>query len=368
MDSLSPSFRRLALTVVATLCLGAAPALAQVTPAAGSTPPDDTPSIKVGSTVFLDYTFQSSPKGTDADGNTISPNAFDVGRAYININGKVSHLFEFRVTPDVTKETGSGSSVNGSYVFRVKYAFGQINLGDWLPHGSWIRFGMNQTPYLDFMEGIYRYRFQGTMAAERAGYITSSDAGVSLHVNFPHNYGDVHVGFYNGDGYSHFETSNEKAFQGRVSVRPAPRSPIWKGLRLTGFLIEDHYVKNAPRRRGILAGTYEQKYATLGVEYFTARDQKSATLAEVTGNGYSIWFMPKSTTGWEGLVRYDHVKPSKGVSATRNMTIAGVSYWFPHTGGPTAAILLDYEQVDSNSYTPAVPTQKRVYVHMLVNF
>jgi hypothetical protein len=153
-----------------------------------------------------------------------------------------------------------------------------------------------------------------------------------------------------------------------VSVRPVPRSPVWKGLRLTGFFIEDHYVKDAPRRRGIFAGTYEHQYATLGVEYFTARDQKSATLAEVTGNGYSIWIEPKAPTGWQGFLRFDHVKPAKGASATRNMAIAGVAYWFPHTGGPTSAILFDYEQVDSNNFAPAVDTQKRVYVHMLVNF
>jgi hypothetical protein len=41
-------------------------AFAQVTPGAGSTPPDDTPSIRVGAVIYPDYTFQSSPETTQS--------------------------------------------------------------------------------------------------------------------------------------------------------------------------------------------------------------------------------------------------------------------------------------------------------------
>ena len=85
----------------------AAPARAQVTPAAGYTPPDDTPSIRVGATIFADYTYQTTPEVTDADGNAVNPSAFNVARAYINITGNISHLLAFRITPDITRETGS---------------------------------------------------------------------------------------------------------------------------------------------------------------------------------------------------------------------------------------------------------------------
>jgi hypothetical protein len=351
------------------LLLGAVPALAQVTPAAGYTPPDDTPSIKIGTTIYLDWYTQSSPKAVDSDGNEYSPSQFEVGRAYINVTGNVSHLFSFRVTPDVARDTGGGSALNGSYVLRLKYVFGQINLDDWMTHGSWIRFGLNQTPYLDFMEGIYGYRFQGTMAAERVGLITSSDAGVSFHYNLPKNFGDFHVGVYNGEGYSHFQgNNNQMSFQGRVSVRPLPRQPIMKGLRVTGFFIRDSYVKDGPRNRGIVTGTFEHPYATAGIEYFTAADQRSVETAEVDSRGYSIWVIPKSKIGWQGLIRYDHYLPDKSMSGKRNMVIAGVSYWFPHTGSATAALLLDYEQVNYDDFTPPQDPQKRLYLHALVNF
>ena len=31
---------------------------------------------------------------------------FDVARAYINITGKISHLVAFRITPDITRQSG----------------------------------------------------------------------------------------------------------------------------------------------------------------------------------------------------------------------------------------------------------------------
>jgi len=55
--------------MVLPLCTG--PAFAQVTPAAGYTPPDDTPSFKVGTVIYADYTYQEEPTTIDADGNTI---------------------------------------------------------------------------------------------------------------------------------------------------------------------------------------------------------------------------------------------------------------------------------------------------------
>ena len=159
-------------------------AVAQVTPAAGYVPPDDTPAIRIGVTIFADYTVQPEPKGTDVDGNTFTPNAFNVGRAYLNVTGQINHMIQFRVTPDIVRETGTGSSLNGSYTYRLKYAFAQFNMDDWMTRGSWARFGMQQTPWVDFMETVYRYRFQGTIFEDRESYLSSSDVGATFHYNF----------------------------------------------------------------------------------------------------------------------------------------------------------------------------------------
>ena len=365
-------------TALAAALISIAPALAaaQVTPAAGYTPPDDTPSVRVGATIFTDYTFTQSPEITDADGNTVRANAFNVGRAYININGNVSHIVAFRITPDISRETGTGSSLNGSLVFRVKYAFLQTNLDDWMWRGSWARLGIQQTPVVDFEEGIYRYRFQGTVFVEREGYLTSSDAGVSFHTNLPQNYGEIHAGFYNGEGYSRAEVNNEKAFQIRGTVRPLPMGAIARGLRITGFWDADNYIKNGPKRRAMLTTTFEHPHLNAGFDYLDASDKTTSNPTVVNpkldARGYSFWATPRSTQGFEGLFRFDHVTPNRGTAAEvhRNRTIAGGAYWFPHQGAVSAAVLLDFEQVKARTTTgtPSIPTQKRIAVHGLINF
>src|SRR3954469_16016160 len=242
-------------------------ASAQVTPAAGYTPPDDTPSVKVGVTLYTDFTYQQSPTATDADGNTINPSGFNVQRSYINVTGNLNHIVSFRITPDVTRESGlitlgSGSTIgNDSLIFRIKYAFGQVNLDDWMPKGSWVRFGIQQTPLLDYEEGIYRYRFQGTTFTEREGFYNSADAGASFHLNFPKNYGEIHAGYYNGEGYAKTDPNDQKAVEIRGTIRPfATMAPVLRGLRITGFYFGDNYNKDSERTRAVGQVTFEHKY------------------------------------------------------------------------------------------------------------
>lgn len=364
---------RVAALAAAACLLLAAPARAQVTPAAGYTPPDDTPSIRVGATIFADYTIQQEPKIKDAAGNEVTLNSFNVARSYINVTGNISHLIAFRVTPDVTRETGVGSSLNGSLTFRLKYAYAQFNLDDWMTRGTWVRFGQQQTPWVDFAEGLYRYRFQGQVFTERDGFLSSSDFGVSFHYSVPGNYGDIHTGVYNGETYTQPELNNQKGYMIRGTVRPLPMHPLLRGLRITGFWDQDAYVKNGDRHRGIINATFEHAYVNGSFEYLTARDQRPVSLPPPTfqtteARGWSAWVNPKTTKGWEGLLRYDHLEPNKNAPGTRKRTIGGVAYWFPHQGSVSTALLLDIDNTDNEGFVPAQVRQRRLGVHMLVNF
>jgi hypothetical protein len=358
---------RLALAAAA-LLVAAVPSPAQVTPAAGYTPPDDTPSIKVGATIFADYTYQVEPEIIDADGNVVNLNGFNVSRTYINVTGSISHLLAFRITPDIVRESGVGSSVNGSLTFRLKYGYAQLNLDDWMPKGSWVRLGIQQTPWVDFEEGVYRYRFQGTIFADREGFLSSSDAGASFRTAFPRNYGDVHVGIYNGETYTRPEANDQKAIQIRGTVRPLPAAPTLRALRFTAFYDADSYVRNGDRKRFIAAATFEHKYVNAAAQYLDTKDRTSITRLVVNGTGYSVWVTPKFTHGFEGLVRYDDLQPDEDVDAHRKRTIAGLAYWLPHQGSVSSAVLLDYEQVNNRGFLPELPDQKRVALHALVNF
>jgi hypothetical protein len=352
---------------------------AQVTPAAGYTPPDDTPSIRVGVTIYTDYTYTDSPQAKDTDGNVINPSAFNVSRAYINVTGNISHLISFRITPDIVRQSGlitlaaPNTISNDSLVYRVKYTFAQINLDDWMTRGSWVRLGIQQTPLIDYEEGIYRYRFQGTTFTEREGFYNSADAGASFHWNFPQNYGEVHAGIYNGEGYTKTDPNDQKAFEIRGSVRPfATGAPILRGLRVTGFYFGDHYIKNAERTRAVFQATFEHNYINAGYDYINSHDQTSIAARDVQGKGWSFWATPRKPwangSSIEALLRYDHESPDTATSQVRPRTIVGVAYWFPHQGNVSTAFMLDYDGQKFNNYATAQPDQTKIAVHALVNF
>ncbi|PYS93441.1 MAG: hypothetical protein DMF50_13485 [Acidobacteria bacterium] len=370
--------------VAAAALLAGPPSLAQVTPAAGYTPPDDTPTIKVGATIFTEYSYQDEPLASAVDGTTTKtyhPAAFNVTRAYINITGNISHNVSFRVTPDVSRLTTTttglaagekvSTSLDGSLTYRLKYAYGQFNLDDKWTKGSWVRLGVHHTPYVDWEEGIYRYRFQGQIFVEREGFMSSSDFGLSAHYSAPGNFGDVHVGYYNGDTYSKAEANDQKAIQIRGTLRPMPQAGVLKGLRLTAFYDADNYIQGDARRRFIYTATFEHKYVNAGFEHLDAADRSGPVVpaaAEVKSQGYSVWVVPRSPKGWEGLLRFDHLKPNKNVDAAKDRKIAGVAYWFHSLQAPaTAALLLDYENVTYDTAL-AKPDEKRYGLHALFNF
>ncbi len=359
---------RIKLAIFVAALLMAIPAVAQVTPAAGGTPPDDTPSVKVGGTIFGDYTYVDSPLSTDADGNRVHPSSFNIVRAYINVTGQITHRITFRITPDIARETGSGSSLSGSQNYRLKYAYGQFNLDDWTTKGSWIRLGVQQTPYIDYEEGIYRYRFQGAVFVDREGFLSSSDAGLSGHWNFPGGYGDVHGGFYNGETYARAEANDQKAFMIRGSLRPFPLGGVWKGLRLTAFYDGDNYVQNAKRQRFIANATFEHKWFNAGFDWLHAKDRTSRRNAQVDADGYSIWVTPKLPHNFELLLRRDELKPNKNTDQKRTRDIFGVAYWMPQRSGVTSAILLDYDSLSQSGFATPRPDDTRYALKVLLNF
>ena len=359
--------RRSLFAAVAVSAALAAGALAQTVPAA-ATPPNDTPNFKVGATIFADYTYLQSPETTDAEGNTIHSNSFNVSRAYINFIGNLNHLIGFRITPDIIRDSSSGSSLNGSIAFRLKYAFAQLNLDDWTTHGSWVRFGLQQTPWIDYAEGVYRYRFQGPTFVDREGYLASSDLGFSGHYNFPGNYGDLHAGFYNGEGYNHPEANNEKSFQMRGTLRPVPTGGVAKGLRLSGFIDEDHYQEGAKKTRYLGQVSFESSWFNAAAEYLSAKDQISQLATTSDASGYSVWVTPKFGGGWEALLRHDEIKPNKSTSLKRKHDIAGIAYWFQHMHGVQTALMLDYDSYKQAGVTSAPPKTTAYGVKMLVNF
>jgi hypothetical protein len=340
--------------------------------AAGQTPPpppDDSPSIKVGVQLFADYTVTEQPKLVDADGHAVTLNQFEIGRSYINVTGNISRTIAFRITPDITRETGVGSALNGSYAFRLKFAYVQWNLDEHLTPGSYARFGMQPTPWVGFMDDVYRYRFQGQGLEEREGFLPSADAGAAFHYNLPSDYGDVHGGVYNGDGYTKVEPNDQKGWMLRGTLRPLPRSGIAHGLRVSAFVDRDMYVKNAERHRVAAAVTFEHRFLNAAFDYLAARDRTLSAATPTEARAWTLWATPRTSKGWEGLLRYDQVQPDTShLGQKKKRTIAGVAYWFPHQGDVSTALLFDVDNLKFDGFTSTPPTQRRFALHALLNF
>jgi hypothetical protein len=347
------------------------PCAAQAPPAAAApaAAPADTPSIRVGVQVFADYTVQAEPKIRDAAGNEVTLDAFQIGRSYINVTGNITRNISFRVTPDVARESGVGSSLNGSYTFRLKYAFAQWSFEDHLGKGAFARFGMQPTPWIEFFDSVYRYRFQGPGFEDREGFLSPSDVGASFHYALPGNYGDVQAAVFNGETYSHPEVNDQKAVQIRGTLRPAPGAAVLRGLRVTGFWDHDAYVESADRRRAIVAVTFEHPHLHAGFDYLATTDRTAATRTAIEGRGWSAFVTPRTSQGWEGLVRFDHLQPDKTVSAqVKKRIIAGLSYWFRQEGTVASALLFDVDNTTFDGFTSVQPTQRKFALHALVSF
>lgn len=355
-----------AAAAAAALILCAARAGAQ-TGAVPASP--DTPSVKLGVLLFTDYTIQRAPKVVDSDKNTVTLSAFQIGRAYINVTGNISRTIAFRVTPDVARETGAGSSLNGSYVYRLKYAYAQWNLDTHLTPGSFARFGMQQSPWIDMVDTVYRYRFQGPVFVDREGYLSPADSGATVRYVFPRGYGDVHAGFFNGENYQHPEVNDQKGFQIRASVRPLPRHGVLNGLRFSAFRTQDAYVRNGERDRSILAATLEHPHVHAGFEYLSAADRPSAAGRSVHARGWTTFVTPITGHGWEGLLRFDRLTPDRAApDQAKRRGIGGVSYWFPHRGNVATALMFDVDAVHYSHFTVPRADERRFAVHSMISF
>jgi hypothetical protein len=372
---------RCGLALGATLVAG--PARAQVTPTPTTPPPDDNPSVRVGGTLFADFTKTIAPTITDAGGATVSPSAFNVARAYINVTGQLNHLFAFRITPDIVRETTAGSAIAGSMTLRLKYGYMQMHLDDWLWRGTFVRAGMIQTPYVDFEESVYRYRFQGPTFTDREGYLTSSDYGAVARTLLPRGYGEIYGGLYNGEGFARADPNDQKAVELRATIRPLPSSNLPRGLRVTAFYSGDHTVKNADRRRATAIVTFEHRFLNMAWSWLDAVDQATPTAPRVAGRGQSFWITPRAPLGpppvappagmvrasLEGLFRYDRLEPDREHPGLKQRWISGVAYWpRMRSAAYSAAFLLDFERVTYDDFETARPNERKLAVHMLVAF
>ena len=328
---------------------------AQTPPAPAPAP--DYPIVRVGVLSYVQYDAELK--------NRDDYNNFDVTRAYLNINGQLAQNVRFRLTPDVRRAT-TDAAVAGSLVLRIKYAFVQF---DNLTPRSWVRFGVHQTPWLDFEEGVNRYRVQGTMFSEREALIPgSADFGLGYFTPLPNNYGEIQAGVYNGEGYTQPEVNKYKSVQARVTLRPLPGRGLANGFRLSGFYNAGWYAFDRPRRLGIVMGSYEHPHVVATAQYLAATENPSLVAArDIDRKGSSAFLeVRQGVQGWAALGRVDFFDPDDALTRnSQRRIIAGGAYWFvwPRT---RLGLVGTSEQVKYDS--PTRPKESRLLIQTHVEF
>src|SRR5438445_1033201 len=305
-------------------------------PLAGQAP--QTSPVSVGVTGYGQYVYQLK------DPSSAKQNNFDVTRAYVNVIGRFSGGVYTRLTADIFTATGL-SNVTGSYSYRLKYLYAA-----WTPEHSSLtyRFGMTQTPWLDWEEALWDYRMQGTMVLDRNGYLTASDLGFAVDGKWNSDKVNFADDVVNGQGY-HATSDGHKDVQGRVSVRVMDTDDSSRvgGLRVTVYAGVGKPNGGGTRNRFLGMVSYRSKQYTLAAESAVTQDSTGGVLKD--GHVYSafgVYHVPRS--GVAVIARVDAVKQTVGGNRLTRY-LAGASYQInPQPPAPLDRDYLNYQ-------TPLVP-------------
>jgi hypothetical protein len=234
-------------------------------PLAAQSQNPQSPQITVGGTVYGQFLYQLKDS-LDAGGASLGhQNQFSIQRAYINVLGRFSGGISTRLTTDIAP-TGSGNQP-----IRLKYAFLALT-----PTNSNLtyKFGMLNTPYVEWEEQLWDYRMQGPVAVDRNGYISSSDVGAGVDGRWNNEGVNAQFAIMNGEGYSGGTGDKHKDAGMRVSVRLSKTNDASRvgGLRLTGYAGVGSATGGADRNRLLGILSYKTQQVTLAGEYVSTKD------------------------------------------------------------------------------------------------
>ena len=270
--------------------------------------------------------------------------AFDVKRAYLDFKKTWDGGIQTRVTADLYRDA------NGSLNYRLKYAYFA-----WTPENSplTLKFGQIHTPWLDWEEGLWDYRMQGTMPLERAHYQASSDLGAGVDGAWGQQKFNMQAVIVNGEGYHGAEGDQHKdvAVRGSLRLLSSDDGGSRGGLRVTGMVHRGATTGGGTRNRLIGMLSYKSKLYTLAGEYIKTADSKTSADPDVKGSVYSLYgvaHVPDSKVAFLG--RVDVWDPNVDVASDKQTRfIGGVSYQL----SSQVRLLLDLDHV---SYQGAAPS------------
>ena len=362
------------------------------------------PKVKLGAEAYIGYSYDYLRQSANSDKS--KKNSFSLNRGYINLNADLTPEIKFRFTPDISRVSGitatstskttikpalpPGGSVTttttttasnntaGDYELRVKYLYAEFHDFLKIYPSLDVKLGQYQGAWLDHVEGLWTYRVQGTMLAEKEGFMNSADLGVNLQGKIPAGYGEWQANVNNGEGYHADEVNKYKSLQARLTINPLPNNDWTKGLEFTGFTFfgrkdritsKDIYIAFLGYKLKddlFVGGEYDW---THGPDSFVKSTKKDNN---IKGGGYSLlaWYRMPFWKPIRLMGRYDHFDhDTQTANNTDTRYIYGVSYDL----NKNVTFLLDDERTvgggNKDGYTNTkVKDQNLLKVDVLVKF
>jgi hypothetical protein len=296
-------------------------------------------SVRVGGLIYGAW---SADLGSGAEG----ANRFEVNRAYVTLSGALSERVTGRITTDAIREDGEELEV------RLKYAFVTYR-----PERSAlaVRFGLTPTPFVAFEEGVWGYRMQGSIPADRLRYLSSSDLGVAVDGRWGE--GDAvqaTIGVYNGEGWARGEVDSGKDLMARVTVRLArtDETGAFGGIRVTAYGGMGSPPGGGVRQRALGMLSWRTRRLTLAGQYLLTRDRQDAGTGETVDgrllNTFAVVRVPSAQV--DLIARLELHDPDRGVEADRQTRwTAGVG----HALSPELRILGSLEHLSYQGGAPS---------------
>jgi hypothetical protein len=327
-----------------------------------------------------------------------STNKFDLERAYLTFKMPAGDRASIRITADVFQQTTTpNDAFYRGWVIRAKYAYLQY---DYLKSATgWnalARAGLLHNVVIDHVEQFWP-RWISQTPIERAGFFSSSDAGVATQLTAPNKFAEIYATIVNGPGYTSRETDRFKDYSLRFSLTPfgAADNKLIRTFALSGWTyvgaVASSFVaggagqvgavgSSLPRTRsGVFAGIRDPRLL-LGAEWDTRKDAKetgantvAAPRVEVDSTGRLVagfavikpfQLMNAQSTFPLGLVaRWDRFEPNTDTDAFVNTIIGGLTWDL----NKKTALSLDYQEVTPHSGS-LLAASKTYFLHLVANF
>lgn len=259
---------------------------------------------KISSKVYFEYSYQTEKNASDENG-------FEVLRAYLTYERKMSDAVQLKLTADVGRQ--KKDSLNTNLYSYLKYAF-----ISWSAEYGQLIFGVQSMNLFNVQEKTWGYRFIEKSVMDKNKFSSSADLGIGYANKFSKNFYMSYL-LTNGCGYKKAETDVYKRHSVLFVYGPQKLNKK-DGFNMGAIVSYEPYKKTRVNNKtiaGLFSG-YSGHNLRFGGELNFRKDSASAEKEYLA----SVYGAVKLGKQYDIFGRIDHYRKKKD----ENCLIAGFIY------------------------------------------